>query len=60
MFGIANAHQWHAKNHGIFDSSSSDARVADAVKLKGWVESGNYTNSAAVQQPFGGFSNSGS
>ena len=44
----------------FLDSSSSDARVADAVKLKGWVESGSYTNSAAVQQPFGGFSNSGS
>ena len=44
----------------FLDSSSADSRVADAVKLKGWVESGNYTNSAAVQQPFGGFSNSGS
>lgn len=45
----------------FLDSSSADSRVADAVKLKGWVESGNYTNSAAVQQQsFGGFSNSGS
>ena len=44
----------------FLDSSSADSRVADAVKLKGWVESGNYTNSAAIQQPFGGFSNSGS
>ncbi len=43
----------------FLDSSSSDARVSDAVKLKGWVESGNYSNSAAVQ-PFGGFNSSGS
>ena len=44
----------------FLDSSSADSRVADAVKLKSWVESGTYTNSAAVQQPFSGFSNSGS
>ena len=40
----------------FLDSSSADSRVADAVKLKNWVEGGNYTNSAAATQPFSGFS----
>lgn len=44
----------------FLDSSSADSRVADAVKLKNWVEGGNYTNSAAVSEPFAGFSNGGS
>ena len=44
----------------FLDSKSADSRVADAVKLKNWVEGGNYTNSAAVSEPFAGFSNGGS
>ena len=38
----------------FLDSKSSDSRVADAVKLKDWVESNGYTNSASAQ-PVSGF-----
>lgn len=36
----------------FLDSRSSDSRVADAVKLKDWVESGSYSNTAS-SVPFG-------